>query len=244
MSATGGGQETGSREGSPSIPVGSGGTIGVVSVGEKERSVANKRTNKTSFVRTGSFRTKHKVKPQDLEMSAHGRGRSPGDTRAWRIRHFGYYDLQSVTVDRLSYQVAQGDPQQRLKKHTGASAALLTEFCSDVPEENHVPKENGEVGNNLVAPCPAFKNEIGNDCLPEGSIVAHLRNVLSLEKKMRLCSRERVVLDGPFATEDSEVAIKTDVFTVQSGLTFPLEFIDYGACYYRNYFFDKGEPDQ
>ena len=63
---------------------------------------------------------------------------------------------------------------------------------------------------------------------------------------MRLCSRERVVLDGMFQSRD-EISENQgtgsvgEVFTIQTGLTFPMEFIDFGACYYRKFFFDKGQ---
>lgn len=214
--------------------------------GDKERTSANKRQNKTSFSRTGSFRNRHKVKQQDSnDMSTGGRGRSPGDSRLWRIRHFGYYDIQAVNVDRLGYQVAQGDPQQRLKKHTGASAALLT-VGDESNGDNNVLDEASEVGNDLVAVCPAFKNEIGGGDWLQDNVISKLRDYLSQDKKLRLCSRESVVMDGEFRESSNDKPVTTTtteyngIFTVQSGLTFPLEFIDHGACYYRQYFYDKG----
>lgn len=237
---------------------GSGGVVSVVvTAGDhKTTTAANKRPSKTSFVRTGSFRNKHKLKGQEsldaMSSSNSGRGRSPGDTRTWRIRHFGYYDIQSVSVDRLGYQLAQGDPQQRLKKHTGASAALLSEQSNG---DNHLDPSNDvttpSLDNELVALCPSFTNEIGGDWSRD-TVISKLRDALSDDKKLRLYSRERVVLDGHLlSTESSEMdststiaaANNNDaIFTVQSGLTFPLEFIDYGACYYRHHFYDKGIP--
>ena len=63
---------------------------------------------------------------------------------------------------------------------------------------------------------------------------------------MRLCSRERVVLDGVFPSKDEVLENQGggsagEVFTIQTGLTFPMEFIDFGACYYRKFFFEKGQ---
>ena len=240
------------REGSP-VGTGSGTTTVLLVSREKEQlhrelrrvtsggGGSNKRLN---FVRTGSFRNKHKIKQQDsidgTNMST--RGRSPGDTRAWRIRHFGYYDVQSVTVDRLSYQVAQGDPTQRLKKHTGASAAVLT---TDIVEGGDLNSNEAEVGNDLVAVCPAFKNEIGSEKQNEDNVIERFRCSMSQDKKMRLYSRERVVLDSYFC-EDCEKHEEidedgSDIFTIQSGNTYPIEFVDFGACYYRNYFYNKGK---
>lgn len=240
-------QETGSkREGSPNGTTSGSGTSTTTLVSGDKADKTTGGSKRLNFVRTGSFRNKHKVKQQDSKDSTDGvmssllgRGRSPGDSRAWRIRHFGYYDVQSVTVDRPSYQVAQGDPKQRLKKHTGASAALLT---ADGGGEDLSNGSELEVENNLVAVCPAFKNEIGGDTLHEGNVIERLRPSLSQDKKMRLCSRERAVLDGYF--EDSNEYSEgeaSEVFTIQAGNTFPIEFVDFGACYYRNYFVNKGQ---
>lgn len=227
--------------------------------GEKEKSTGKPHRGglNKSFSRSGSFRNKHKLKQQDsTDMSsstgAGGRGRSPGsgDTRSWRIRNFGYYDIQSVTVDRLGLQATGGDSrEQRLKKHTGASAALLvndvtsagTTKTTVVNDSSHFGSHSSDIKNELVAVCPAFRNEIGGgDWLLPQDVIAKLRDTLSQEKRLRLCSREKIVLDGEF-DEASNGPINGDTFTVQSGLTFPLEFIDYGACYYRNYFYDKGQ---
>lgn len=223
----------------------------------KDKSVSTKLhragLNK-SFSRSGSFRNKHKLKSQDssdMSSTAGGRGKSPGtaDTRTWKIRNFGYYDIQSVTVNRLSVQ-ATGGPESRhqvLRKPTGASAALLNAVAD--PEGEGSPSndpsqsssQGDDIGNELVAVCPAFRNEIGErgDWFVSQGIITKLRESLSHEKRLRVCSREKIVLDGEF-DESSNGPISVDTFTVQSGLTFPLEFIDYGACYYRNYFYDKG----
>ena len=96
--------------------------------------------------------------------------------------------------------------------------------------------------NTLVAHCPAFCSEVGEDRSGSEGVVAMLRETLSQEKKMRLCSREKVVLDGHFPddVEHHSKEASSDVFTVQRGLTYPFEFIDYGACFYRKYFYEKG----
>ena len=202
--------------------------------GEKERPPVNKRANKHNFSRSGSFRNKHRIKLlQEIEaMAGYGKGRN--DSRFWRIRHFGHYDLQSVSVDRIEYQTNKGDTHHRLKKHTGASAALLNHQEVNGVDSN---VENG-AGNNLVAPCPSFTNEVGGNWVLKDSPLRKLKEVLSQEKKMRVYSRECAVLDGTFASD-----MKYDtcqLFTVQSGITYPLEYFDFGACYYRDYFYGKG----
>ena len=203
---------------------------------QSERSASTRRSGRSHFSRTGSFR-KHRIKYQvsDSDMSRKG---SIIDTRTYRIRNFGHYDIQSVTVDRLGYQATKEDSQQGLKKHTGASAANLLSLEAAAAQEL-----SPETGNDLVAPCPAFKIETGGDWLPKDSIILQLKEGLSQEKKMRLNSREKVVLDGILSSQDMKNQDRPSgqVFTVQSGLKFPLEFIDHGACYYRHYFFEKGE---
>ncbi len=199
--------------------------------GEKDRAPSNKRANKPHFSRGGSFRNKHRIKLlQEIEAMA-GYGKSKSDSRFWRIRHFGHYDIQSVSVDRIEYQTSKGDSHERLKKHTGASAA-------QVVVNGDEPNLKEETSNSLVAPCPSFTNEVGSSWLPKDSPLLKLKDILSQEKKMRIYSREWAVLDGDF---DNNCTETSQVFTVQSGMTYPLEYIDYGACYFRNHFYGKGK---
>lgn len=213
--------------------------------GEKDRvPQSSKKSGKTHFSRGGSFRNKHRIKLlQEIEAMA-GYGKSRTDSRFWRIRHFGHYDLQSVSVDRIEFQSNKGDSGQRLKKHTGASAAILNQ-----QEANGIDNIEQNQGNHLVAQCPSFSNEFGSNWLPKDSPLLKLKEVVSQEKKMRIYSRERAVLDSEFVTNvngSSNGGVVTgdlsscQVFTVQSGSTYPLEYMDYGACYYRSYFYGKG----
>lgn len=203
---------------------------------QSERSAGTRRSGR-AFARTGSFK-KHRIKNQvsdtTTDMSRKG---SLLDTRTCRIRNFGHYDIQSVTVDRLGYQATTKEENPGLKKHTGASAANLLSLEAAAAQEL-----SPDTGNELVASCPAFKIEIGDDWLAAGSPTLQLRDGLSQDKKMRLNSREKVILDGMLTVRDLNKMDRSSsqVFTVQSGLRFPLEYIDHGACYYRHYFFEKG----
>lgn len=205
---------------------------------------SSKRGSKTHFTRGGSFRNKHRVKLlQEIEAMA-GYGKSRYDSRFWRIRHFGHYDLQSVSVDRIEFQTNSGDSEQRLKKHTGASAAILSNVEINGVDSNLKEDES----NCLVAACPAFTNEVGSSWLPKDSHLLKLKDTLSQEKKMRIYSRERAVMDGDFVTQSGGSSegnlnpgdVTCRMFTIQSGNTYPLEYMDYGACYYRNCFYGKG----
>ena len=237
------GQETSLRRVRSESPSGGGGNAvnSIVTKFESESSKGHRRTlkdkgrnNKSDFQRSGSFRNKHKVKQQDSEMSGTSRMRQ-GDPRTWRIHHFGHYDLQSVSVDRLSWQAAQADPEYSSKKPTGASAAYAYTHYGESAEER------GNCFNTLVAHCPPFCTEVGEDRSGPEGVVSLVRDTLSQEKKMRLCSREKVVLDGHFPDDVDSKETTSNVFTVQSGLTYPFEFIDYGACYYRKYFYERGK---
>lgn len=200
-----------------------------------KKGTVKEKKGKSDFQRSGSFRNKHKVKQQDSDMTTSTSKIRPSDPRIWRIRHFGHYDLQSVTVDRLSWQASQAASEQKVNKPTGASAASVLSQDGPFNWEKH--------SNTLVAACPAFCTEVGEKWTGTEGQVFKLRETLSQEKRLRLCSRERVVLDGrvPPMDGDQYQNATPDVFTVQSGLTYPFEFFDYGACYYRNFFFDKGK---
>ena len=202
---------------------------------------SNRHTVKKGEIgRSGSFRGSKKIKT-DVEGSPQLRPKQISSTSlsiSQRMRYFGHYDIQSAAIERLASEKAlAGD--HAVKKATGASAAHGAE------EEEW----EDDVCNDLVASCPTFKNEVGGDSdwLPADSAVLRLRNCLSHDKQKRTGSRERFVLDGdiplkqvigsrgPMSRQASEV------FQRQSGIHFPLEFVDYGATYYRNYFLGQGE---
>ena len=71
--------------------------------GKENRDKSAKKSAKGPFQRTGSFKNRYKIKQELENMSVSVRNANHG--RFWRTRYFGHYDLQSVTVDRLSYQV-------------------------------------------------------------------------------------------------------------------------------------------
>ena len=197
-------------------------------------------TVKNQIGRSGSFRGSKKLKT-DADGSPQLRARQISGASlplSQRLRYFGHYDLQSAAIDRLtSEKVLTSD--HAVKKATGASAA------HGAGEE-----ESGDgVCNDLVAACPAFKNEVGGDSdwLDEEKPVLRLKSYLSHDKQKRIGSREGFILDGDIPGKEVIGARgppsrqTNEVFQRQSELYFPLEFIDYGAAYYRNYFLGQGE---
>ena len=80
----------------------------------------------------------------------------------------------------------------------------------------------------------------------EDSPILLLRDSLNHEKQRRVASREKMVLDGDIPLKDV-VLIRgpmsrqaSEVFQPQSGFRHALEYIDYGALFYRNYFLGQG----
>ena len=76
----------------------------------------------------------------------------------------------------------------------------------------------------------------------EDSPILVLRDSLSHEKQKRVASREKFVLDGDIPLEDVVLTSgpMSQVFQQQSGFRHALEYIDYGALFYRNYFLGQG----
>ena len=196
--------------------------------------------------RNTSFRGTKRLKADESHSPVLGRANSKlgsynTSLPMWKkLRNFGHFDLQSISIDNIS--VSNGDLTELIvKKPTGASAAHgdsgLGENCSS------------GLANMLVSECPAFTNEIGGDAdwLKPGNPIQALRDSLSIDKQRRVASRERMILDGeiplksvvnsrgPMNRQVSEVLLP------KTGISYPLEFIDFGASYYRNYFLHHGE---
>ena len=161
-----------------------------------------------------------------------------GPTHAWqKLRNFGHYDLQSVGIDKF-LPGCRVTGEHNVKKATGASAAASA--------------DDGVVdtSNDLVASCPAFKTDIGGDDSVNGEreFLYRLKEHLSYDKQKRLCTREKLLFDGkipimePMISETKSLRHTTEILHAKSGIHYPFEFIDYGAAYYRNYFFHEGMP--
>ena len=195
------------------------------------------RHSRKDIGRTGSFsRNSKKMKAEDGSALFRKQVSSSG---LWqRLRNFGHYDIQSMTIEKLATGKALKDQCEPTKKASGASAA---HYVGGYLEDR--------ASNDLVAACPMFINEVGGDTdwTADDSRVLVLRKSLSHEKQKRVGSREKLVLDGdiplkmkhqgPMSRQASEV------FQPQSGIHFPFEYIDYGAAFYRNYFLGQGERE-
>lgn len=195
--------------------------------------------------RNTSFRGTKRLKAEDSHSPVLGRANSKlgsynTSLPMWKkLRNFGHFDLQSISIDNIC--VSNGDiAEHNVKKPTGASAAHGDTGLG----------ENGDgLANMLVSECPAFTNEIGGDSdwLKPGNPVQALRDSLSTDKQRRVASRERMILDGELPLK-SVVSSRgpmnrqvSEVLQPKTGISYPLEFIDFGASYYRNYFLHHGE---
>lgn len=192
--------------------------------------------------RNASFRGTKRLKAEESHSPVLGRaklGSSNSGIPMWKkLRNFGHFDLQSLTIDNIS-SACGTLADASAKKPTGASAAH--------GEPSGV--EDGGKSNSLVSECPAFTNEVGGDrdWLMPGNPIQALRDSLSTDKQRRVGSRERMIMDGelplkvlvqsrgPMNRQVSEVLLP------KTGISYPLEFIDFGASYYRNYFLQHGE---
>ncbi len=221
------------------------------SSGDTKPTVAEKRLGRFSSRkgdngRASSFRGSKKMKAEDGAAVVRAK-QTPTSGLCQRLRNFGHYDLQSMAIERLGSEsgssgehsasgVTHGDLAAR-KKATGASAAHY--------EEIHVG--DGRF-NELVAKCPAFRNEVGGnpDWLRSDASTLLLRESLSIDKQKRLGARGNLVLDGELPSKELS-RLKgpmskqvSALLQSQIGIHYPLEFIDYGAAYFRNHFLGQG----
>ena len=195
----------------------------------------NKTTTRKDLNRSSSFRAIKRMKiDNDGSPVLRAKQFPSGPLPTWqKLRNFGHYDLQSICIDKFA-PGSRSFVEHNVKKATGASAAAsandgLTEDSS----------------NELVASCPAFKTDIGNDHIVNG-VLCRFKERLSYDKQKRLCTREKLLFDGdipivePLISETKSLRHTTEILHAKSGIHYPFEFIDYGASYYRNCFLHEG----
>lgn len=199
----------------------------------------NRTTTRKDLNRSSSFRASKRMKvDHDGSPVMRAKQFSTGPLPVWqKLRNFGHYDLQSVSIERLFSDSRNSGEPMNVKKATGASAAASA--------DNGLTEDSS---NELVASCPAFKTDIGSDHRDNGGrdFLYKFREHLSYDKRKRLCTREKLLFDGqvpvvePMISETKMLRHTTEVLYSKSGIHYPFEFIDYGASYYRNYFLHEG----
>lgn len=196
--------------------------------------------------RNSSFRGTKRLKTEDGHSPILGRAKylafSNMSLPLWKkLKNFGHFDLQSLTMESLALSPKNtGETEHNVKIATGASAAH-----SNTEE----PMNSDGASNSLVSSCPAFTNEVGGDkdWLSMDDPLLLLKESLSVDKQRRIGTRERMILDGDIPLK-SMVQNRgpmnrqvSEVLQRKTGISYPFEFIDYGASYYRNYFLSNGE---
>ena len=256
----GGGGKGGERESLIPTPSSSSGGLEHTDFSEKFSGKRRHSAKDRFSTRGSSFRAK-KLRPEAStgDVGNHGSPQTRHKQQAsvssivlpplWqRLRNFGHHDLQSATLERYTTgKGGSGGERLTRKKPTGASAAHLNAAGGEAALET--------LQNDLLAVCPAFRNEIGGDADWTGAhphnneganLLISLRRSLSHDKQMRVCSRAKMILEGSVPSRDSVIMGSKghrqvlQIQQAQSSVHFPFEFIDYGSLYYRNHFYQQG----
>ena len=198
----------------------------------------NRTTTRRDLNRSSSFRASKRMKiDNDGSPVMRAKQFPSGPQPTWqKLGNFGHYDLQSVCIDKLA-PGCQSSVQHNVKKATGASAAASAN--DGVIEDS---------SNELVASCPAFKTDIGDEHHMNGerNFLYNFKEHLSYDKQKRLCTREKLLFDGeipivePMISDTKNLRHTTEILHAKSGIHYPFEYIDYGASYYSNYFLHEG----
>ncbi|XP_045768166.1 signal-induced proliferation-associated 1-like protein 2 isoform X2 [Maniola jurtina] len=155
-------------------------------------------------------------------------------------KQFAHYDCQSLMAN-LSYaaEIRGALLSRRRNTTTGASAASLLATRGLPPGEDAVPDTGDGRSNELLESCPFFRNELGGE----------------EERCVSLCARTaRGAIPGQFggwhrpraAYGFSVLEFPKDQSHWRHGCPFvrsssplPIERLDLGALYYRNYFYTQ-----
>lgn len=154
-----------------------------------------------------------------------------------RRRAFAHYDCQSLTAN-LGYAAKLRGLllARRRNTTTGASAAAMYNTRSSTPDGDSADEDAGDGQNNdLLENCPFFRNEIGGEEEREVSLT-RMQNPVPLGQQRKAIHRPSLaygvsLLECPVG----EILWKQITCPFQRGPR-PIEQVDHGARYYRNYF--------
>ncbi|XP_063699348.1 signal-induced proliferation-associated 1-like protein 1 [Culicoides brevitarsis] len=154
-----------------------------------------------------------------------------------RRRAFAHYDCQSLTAN-LGYAAKLRGLllARRRNTTTGASAAAMYNTRSSTPDGDSADEDAGDGQNNdLLENCPFFRNEIGGEDEREVSLT-RMQNPVPPGQQRKAIHRPSLaygvsLLECPVG----EILWKQITCPFQRGPR-PIEQVDHGARYYRNYF--------
>lgn len=154
-----------------------------------------------------------------------------------RRRAFAHYDCQSLTAN-LGYAAKLRGLllARRRNTTTGASAAAMYSTRSSTPDGDSADEDIGDgQSNDLIESCPFFRNEVGGEEEREISLT-RMQAPLPVGQQRRAIHRPSLaygvsLLECPAG----EILWKQITCPFQRGPR-PIEQVDHGARYYRNYF--------
>ncbi|XP_053693631.1 signal-induced proliferation-associated 1-like protein 1 isoform X2 [Sabethes cyaneus] len=158
-----------------------------------------------------------------------------------RRRAFAHFDCQSLTAN-LGYAAKLRGLllARRRNTTTGASAAATYGTRSSTPDGDSIDEDYGDgQSNQLLDSCPFFRNEIGGEEEREVSLT-RMQNPLPVGQQQRRAIHRPLLAYGVSVLEcgPSETLWKANTCPYQKGPR-PIEQIDNGALYYRQFFFGQ-----
>ncbi|KRT83628.1 hypothetical protein AMK59_3825, partial [Oryctes borbonicus] len=159
-------------------------------------------------------------------------------------RAFAHYDCQSLTTNlTYSVRIRKNLLSKRRNTTTGASAASMIARSSTPDGENGEEDVGDGQSNDLVLSCPFFRNEIGGEEERMVSLTRVQGGGIPQQNGVRKPLHRPSLAYGVAVLEykPGETHWRHSTCPYQR-LPRPIESIDQGALYYRNYF--KGQDHQ
>ncbi|XP_058453895.1 signal-induced proliferation-associated 1-like protein 1 isoform X2 [Malaya genurostris] len=157
-----------------------------------------------------------------------------------RRRAFAHFDCQSLTAN-LGYAAKLRGLllARRRNTTTGASAAATYGTRSSTPDGESIDEDYGDgQGNELLESCPFFRNEVGGEEEREVSLT-RMQSPLPVGQQRRAIHRPLLAYGvSVLECSSSETLWKANTCPYQKGSR-PIEQIDNGALYYRQFFFGQ-----
>lgn len=158
-------------------------------------------------------------------------------------RAFAHYDCQSLTTNlTYSVRIRKNLLSKRRNTTTGASAASMIARASTPDGENGEEDVGDGQSNDLVQSCPFFRNEIGGEEERMVSLTRVQSGGISQPNGIRKPLHRPSLAYGVAVLEykPGETHWRHSTCPYQR-LPRPIESIDQGALYYRNYFKGQGK---
>lgn len=154
-----------------------------------------------------------------------------------RRRAFAHFDCQSLTAN-LGYAAKLRGMllARRRNTTTGASAASMVNSRSTTPDADSGDEDYGDgLFNDLLENCPFFRNEIGGE---EERIVS-LTGLKVCNNNARAIHRPSAAYGISILECPIEETLWTHTNCIFQKCELPIESVDYGACYYKQYFYGQ-----